>query len=443
MDNKKIRFSTDVYWSVGVLVAMSLFMLADRWFAFLPAEADWVYVSCMSLSLLTAFDVYRCYKAAQKGGCLIATAVDLPWALVLLAGVLWLSVSAQISALRQIEVAGLLDMVCLVLNLWFILGLMGKRRYATGDADAATVDAFEYTLPAGRSSALSAVRKALSYIEYFSLVVFLAVLGYVLMEKGNIVVASVVFVLALVVLVASDSNLKSASDLAAALHQRLPYVKSVSIIVNREKTSMVIPEGAEEKVIYGKGYIMDRLSGLDFRISSKSFFQVNPHQAERLYTIAMNMADLREDDTVIDAYCGTGTIALIAAHVSGCRVIGVESNPEAVRDAEANARLNGLDNVSFITADASKYMKEMAKKGEHCSVLFLDPPRSGASEEFLAAAGRMAPERIVYISCNPETLGRDLRYIHRFMPYKTRGIQPVDLFPASAHIETAVFLDRY
>lgn len=248
---------------------------------------------------------------------------------------------------------------------------------------------------------------------------------------------------ALVVLVASDSNLKSASDLAAALHQRLPYVKSVSIIVNREKTSMVIPDGAEEKVIYGKGYIMDRLSGLDFRISSKSFFQVNPHQAERLYTIAMNMADLREDDTVIDAYCGTGTIALIAAHVSGCRVIGVESNPEAVRDAESNARLNGLDNVSFITADASKYMKEMAKKGEHCSVLFLDPPRSGASEEFLAAAGRMAPERIVYISCNPETLGRDLRYIHRFLPYKTRGIQPVDLFPASAHIETAVFLDRY
>ena len=201
MDNKKIRFSTDVYWSVGVWVAMSLFMLTDRWFAFLPAEADWVYVSCMSLSLLTAFDVYRCYKAAQKGGCRIATAVDLPWALVLLAGVLWLSVSAQISALRQIEVAGLLDMVCLVLNLWFILGLMGKRRYATGDGDAATVDAFEYTLPAGRSSALSAVRKALSYIEYFSLVVFLAVLGYVLMEKGNIVVAAVVFVLALVVLV--------------------------------------------------------------------------------------------------------------------------------------------------------------------------------------------------------------------------------------------------
>lgn len=248
---------------------------------------------------------------------------------------------------------------------------------------------------------------------------------------------------ALVVLVASSEDLRSASDLAAALHQRLPYVKSVSIIVNREKTSMVIPEGAAEKVIYGKGYIRDRISGLDFRISSRSFFQVNPEQAENLYTIAMNMAQLRSDDTVLDAYCGTGTIALIAAHVSGCRVIGIESNPEAVKDAEANARLNDLRNVSFINADASKYMKKMAKEGEHCSVLFLDPPRSGASEEFLASAGRMAPERIVYISCNPETLGRDLRYIRRFLPYRTRGIQPVDLFPGSEHIETVVFLDRY
>lgn len=199
MNNKKIRFSVDVYWSVGAWVAMSLLLLADRWFAFLPAEADWVYVCCMSLGLLTVFDVYRCHKAARKGGCRIAAVVDLPWALGLLASVLWLSVSAQISALRQIEVAGLLDTVCFVLNLWFILGLLGKHKYATGDA--AAVDAFEYTLPTGQPSALSAVRKALSYIEYFSLVAFLAVLGFVLMEKGNMVVAAVFFVLALVALV--------------------------------------------------------------------------------------------------------------------------------------------------------------------------------------------------------------------------------------------------
>ena len=164
--------------------------------------------------------------------------------------------------------------------------------------------------------------------------------------------------------------------------------------------------------------------------------------AERLYKIAMNMAMLRPDDTVIDAYSGTGTIASIAASYGAGRVLGIESNPAAVRDAEENARMNDLDNLSFVNADASKYMKEAAKRGERCDVLFLDPPRSGASEEFLAAAGRMAPDRIVYISCNPESLQRDLRYIRRFLPYRIIGIQPVDMFPASEHIETVVLLVR-
>ena len=246
----------------------------------------------------------------------------------------------------------------------------------------------------------------------------------------------------LVVLVASSFDLPSASDVAAALHQKHPEVKSVSIIVNTDKTSMVIPENAKEKVIYGKGYIMDRLLSLDFRISARSFYQVNPRQAANLYTIAMNMADLRPSDTVIDAYSGTGTIALIAAASGAGKVIGVESNAEAVRDAEENARINGLDNAVFVADDASKWMKAKAKEGMRCSVLFLDPPRSGATEEFLAAAGRMDMDRIVYVSCNPETLGRDLRYIHRFLPYDAVGIQPVDLFPGSQHIETVVLLEH-
>ena len=245
---------------------------------------------------------------------------------------------------------------------------------------------------------------------------------------------------ALVVLVVSSFDIPSASDLAAALHQKLPYVKSVSLIINTEKTSMVIPQGAKEKVIYGKGFIMDRLCGLDFRISAVSFYQVNPRQAGRLYTIAMNMAELRSDDYVIDAYSGTGTIALIAAASGAGHVLGIESNPDAVSDARANARLNGIENAEFVAADASKHMKAMAKDGKRCSVLFLDPPRSGATEEFLSSAARMEPERIIYISCNPETLGRDLRYIHRFLPYRTAGIQPVDLFPGSAHIETVALL---
>ena len=247
---------------------------------------------------------------------------------------------------------------------------------------------------------------------------------------------------ALVVLVASSYDIPAASDLAAALHQKHPAVKSVSIVVNTERTSLVIPEGAKEKVIYGRGFIMDRLCGLDFRISGVSFYQVNPRQAQNLYTIAMNMAELRPSDTVIDAYCGTGTIALIAAAAGAGHVIGIESNEEAVRDARETARINGIGNAEFIASDASKWMKEAQKKGTRCSVLFLDPPRSGATEEFLASAGRMEPERIIYVSCNPETLGRDLRYIYRFLPYRAAAIQPVDLFPGSSHIETVVMLER-
>ncbi len=246
----------------------------------------------------------------------------------------------------------------------------------------------------------------------------------------------------LVVLVASSFDLPSASDLAAALHQKHPEVKSVSIIVNTDKTSMVIPENAREKVIYGKGYIMDRLLSLDFRISATSFYQVNPRQAANLYTIAMNMASIVPSDTIIDAYCGTGTIALIAAAEGARRVIGVEANPKAVSDARENASLNGIDNAEFVVSDAAKWMKEKAKEGMKASIVFLDPPRSGATEEFLAALGRMEPERIVYVSCNPETLGRDLRYIYHFLPYRATGIQPVDLFPGSSHIETAVLLEH-
>ena len=247
---------------------------------------------------------------------------------------------------------------------------------------------------------------------------------------------------ALVVLVTANDRLKGEADIAALIHQRHPFVKGVVAIRNREKTSMVIPENPEVRVIYGRGYITDRLCGLSFRISPVSFYQVNPYMAERLYKIAMNMADLCPSDRVIDAYCGTGTIALIAAAYGAGSVTGIEANPQAVHDAEENARINGMKNVSFVAADASKYMKDAARRGERCDILFLDPPRSGASEEFLAAAGRMAPERIIYISCNPETLQRDLRYIRRFLPYRVTGIQPVDMFPASEHIETVVMLDR-
>lgn len=246
----------------------------------------------------------------------------------------------------------------------------------------------------------------------------------------------------MVVLVTAKKDFPHKDDFVSAIHQKNPNVVTVVQVINNEKTSMVIPKDSEEIILWGKGYIVDNLCGLDFRISAKSFYQVNPEMAERLYEIAMNMARLRPTDTVIDAYCGTGTIGLVAASRGVKEVIGIESNPDAVKDAKLNAEANGISNARFIVDDASKWLKSAQKEGQKCDVLFLDPPRAGSSEEFLAAAGRMEPEVIVYISCNPETLARDLRYIVRFLPYKVLGIQPVDLFPGSESIETVVLLNR-
>ena len=246
----------------------------------------------------------------------------------------------------------------------------------------------------------------------------------------------------MVVLVTAKKDFPHKDDFVSAIHQKNPNVVTVVQVINNEKTSMVIPKDSEEVILWGKGYIVDNLCGLDFRISAKSFYQVNPEMAERLYEIAMNMARLRPTDTVIDAYCGTGTIGLVAASRGVKEVIGIESNPDAVKDAKLNAEANGISNARFIVDDASKWLKSAQKEGQKCDVLFLDPPRSGSSEEFLAAAGRMEPEVIVYISCNPETLARDLRYIVRFLPYRVLGIQPVDLFPGSESIETVALLSR-
>lgn len=246
---------------------------------------------------------------------------------------------------------------------------------------------------------------------------------------------------AMVVLVCGQWPLPSKDLFLSSLRQRHPEITTIALNINRDQTSMVLSE-IPEKIIYGKGYIEEELNGLKFRISPKSFFQVNPAQAERLYTIAMKMAQLTPNDAVIDAYCGTGTIALIAAHEGVRQVLGIESNPGAVDDALRNAQSNQLGNVQFIASDASVYIKQMAKEKQSCDVLFLDPPRSGSDERFLAAALKMGPRKIIYISCNPRTLERDLRYMLKFSPYEVRGIQPVDMFPHTEHIETVVLLQR-
>lgn len=198
--------------------------------------------------------------------------------------------------------------------------------------------------------------------------------------------------------------------------------------------------GQNEKTLYGPGYITDILCGLRFRISAKSFYQINPVQTEVLYGKAMEFAELTGKETVIDAYCGIGTIGMVAAKKAG-QVLGVEVNRDAVRDARENAKLNRVKNIRFVCADAGNFMVDMANAGEHCDVLFMDPPRTGSDTAFLSCALTLAPRRIVYVSCNPETLARDLNFLTK-RGYRAEKIQPVDMFPHTDHVECVVRLDK-
>lgn len=209
--------------------------------------------------------------------------------------------------------------------------------------------------------------------------------------------------------------------------------------------------GDQETVLYGKGYIEDTLCGLHFRISPKSFYQVNPEQAEILYRTAIDFAELTGEEIVLDAYCGTGTIGLIAAG-KAAKVIGVENNASAVFDARANAKANGVGNAEFVRADATEFMKGMVGKVSgtnknkadmppHPDVIIMDPPRAGATEEFLKTVATTAPARVVYVSCNMETLARDLQVLKNG-GYQVEKIQPVDLFPWTAHVECVVLMSK-
>lgn len=243
----------------------------------------------------------------------------------------------------------------------------------------------------------------------------------------------------MVVFVSGKSRFPRIKELAESLKKAFPSICSILMNINSEHTSMVLGEG-KELLIDGQPYIEDILCGLKFRISAKSFYQVNPIQAEKLYNIAMKMARLQSTDVVLDAYCGTGTIGLIAASKGIKQLVGVEINEQAVIDARKNAEINGIENATFIKADASVFCKELAKNKETVDVLFLDPPRAGSDERFLASAIKLNPKTIVYISCNVNTLDRDIRYITNFSDYKVLGFQPVDMFPHTSHVETVAIL---
>jgi len=242
----------------------------------------------------------------------------------------------------------------------------------------------------------------------------------------------------MVVLVLASPILPSKNNFVKALLKRHPEITTIVVNVNNRSTSMVL--GDKEQVIYGKGYIEDTLCGKTFRISPKSFYQVNPVQTEVLYAKVMEYAALTGQETVVDAYCGTGTIGIMASDRAR-QVIGVELNADAVRDARSNAKINQARNIQFYQNDAGHFLLEMEAQGAHVDVVLMDPPRSGSSEKFLSAVVHMAPGRVVYVSCSPETLVRDLRYMTA-NGYRAERAVAVDMFPFTGHVETIVGLQR-
>lgn len=242
----------------------------------------------------------------------------------------------------------------------------------------------------------------------------------------------------MVVLVTGTQIFPSARSFINALLQRHPEITTILQNINDKSSGLVL--GEKNITLYGDGYIEDSILECRFRISPRSFYQVNPVMTTKLYGKAIEYMELTGSETVIDTYCGTGTIGILASKKAG-KVIGVEVNADAVLDAKYNAKLNETSNIEFYTADASEFMVEMAKEGGCADVVIMDPPRAGSDQRFINAVAKLSPQKIVYISCNPETLARDLNYF-LLKGYKTCRIQPVDMFPHTNHIECVCLLTR-
>ena len=241
----------------------------------------------------------------------------------------------------------------------------------------------------------------------------------------------------MVVLVTGSLTIHNCDLLVKDILKFNPSVTTIVQNINNKHTSMIL--GERNNTLYGKGYITDTLCGLDFQISSSSFYQVNKRQTEVLYNEAVKAAGLTGKETLIDAYCGTGTIGMIMAKTAK-RVIGVELNKDAIKDANKNMRNNKIANIEFICDDASNFMNRLAKQKFKVDVVVMDPPRTGSDIKFLKAVVSLRPEKLIYVSCNPETLKRDLDFISKY--YKVNSIQPVDMFPFTAHVECVVGMQR-
>jgi 23S rRNA (uracil1939-C5)-methyltransferase len=243
---------------------------------------------------------------------------------------------------------------------------------------------------------------------------------------------------AMAVLVTNGPELPGARALAQELMAAVPGLVSVQQNINPQRTNVVL--GDQTRLLAGSATLADRIGDLSFEISPRSFFQVNPQQTEVLYGKALEYAALTGSETVVDAYCGIGTISLFLARRAR-RLIGIEVVPEAVEDARRNAKRNGIENAEFLIGDAAVLMPRLFEDGLRPDVIVLDPPRKGCDRPVLEAAAAMSPERIVYVSCNPSTLARDLGLLAK-MGYGTAEVQPVDMFPHTAHVECCALLKR-
>lgn len=242
----------------------------------------------------------------------------------------------------------------------------------------------------------------------------------------------------MVVLVTASAEFPHKNHFVTELRRRHPEITTIVQNINDKQTTMVL--GDREKTLFGPGFIEDVLMGLWFRISPSSFYQVNTAQTQVLYKKAIQAAALTGKEHVIDAYCGIGTIGMCMSAKAG-RVTGIELNQQAVKDAKANAKRNNIKNMRFIAADATEYMTQMSQNGERADVIVMDPPRSGSTEAFVRAAASLKPSRIVYVSCEPETLGRDLAWFRR-EGYHAREAWPVDMFAFTECVETIVLLSH-
>ena len=236
----------------------------------------------------------------------------------------------------------------------------------------------------------------------------------------------------MIVLVTATKNFPNEKNFVRALLKEIPNVTSIQQNVQTFRNNVIL--GRDTKILYGKPTIHDKIGGLSFNISARSFFQVNTAQAEVLYKTAQDFAELRGNETIIDAYCGTGTISLFMAKKAR-KVVGVEVVSSAVADAKKNSRENNIRNAEFIVGDAVNVLPKIFDAGVYAEVVIVDPPRAGCDRKVLETFAAMKPEKIIYVSCNPATLARDLKILDE-LGYRTKKIQPVDMFPFTSHVES-------